>query len=69
VKEIAQNVAQPIYGQNNTHNLCILGKKAAKKLGYFGNFYKTAQSKRSLIGRKFAQSGHPAHGLKRNAYI
>jgi hypothetical protein len=28
-------------------------------MGYFCNFQKTAQSKQSPIGRKFAQSGHP----------
>jgi hypothetical protein len=28
-------------------------------VGYFCNFHATAQSKKSLIGRKFAHSGHP----------
>jgi hypothetical protein len=36
-----------------------LGKKSPQTLGYFSNFYKNVQSKRSPIGRNFAQSGHP----------
>jgi hypothetical protein len=33
-------------------------------LGYFYNFYKSAQDKRSPIGRKFAKSGHPGREQK-----
>jgi hypothetical protein len=32
-----------------------------KNVGSFSNFQKTAQSKQSLFGRKFAQSGHPGN--------
>jgi hypothetical protein len=34
--------------------------KRPKNLGYFCNFQKTAQSKKSPNTPKFAQSGHPA---------
>jgi hypothetical protein len=32
---------------------------------YICNFHKTAQSKQSSIGRKFAQYGHPASTAER----
>jgi hypothetical protein len=57
-KKIAQNLAQPIFLSTLLNNI-HLGKKKAKILGYFCNFYETAQSNRSPVGRKFAQSGHP----------
>jgi hypothetical protein len=34
-------------------------------MGYFCNFRKTAQSKQSPNGRKFAQSGHPASEMEK----
>jgi hypothetical protein len=37
----------------------ILIKLHKINVGYFCNFNKTAQNKKSPIGRKFAQSGHP----------
>jgi hypothetical protein len=40
-------------------------KKVAQKSAYYCNFQKTAQSKHSPIGRKFAQSGHPVHRVSR----
>jgi hypothetical protein len=37
-------------------------------MGYFCNFWKTAQSKLSPIGRNFAQCGHPGLSVsKRNS--
>jgi hypothetical protein len=37
--------------------------KESKNVGYFYNFRENAQRKQSLIGRKFAQSGHPDSSL------
>jgi hypothetical protein len=54
--KVAQNVAQPF--KKNTV-ICNQYKSRPKFLGYFCNFLITAQSKPSLIGRKYAQSGHP----------
>jgi hypothetical protein len=44
----------------------MLWKKVAKNCGIF-HLSKTAQSKQSLIGRKFAQSGHPVAFINASA--
>jgi hypothetical protein len=41
------------------HSLNI--QKVSKNVGYFSNFQNDFQSKQLPNGRKFAQSGHPAH--------
>jgi hypothetical protein len=38
-------------------------KIGQKFFGYFGNFQKTAQRKKSHNSRKFAQSGHPGYAI------
>jgi hypothetical protein len=43
------------------HNL-LRKESSPKFLGYFCHFSKTAQSKQSPFGRKFAQAGHPVDG-------
>jgi hypothetical protein len=55
--QCAHCVAQPFFVKIDTRY--IIRKKLPKILCYFCNFYKTAQSKRSPSGQKFAQSGHP----------
>jgi hypothetical protein len=47
-----------LYLSRSLHNLNRV-KKLSQNVGCFGNFQKTAQSKQSPKGRKFAQSGHP----------
>jgi hypothetical protein len=54
-----KNVAQNIFLSKLMHMLKSW-IKWPKNVGYFCNFHVTAQSKQSHIGRKFAQSGHPA---------
>jgi hypothetical protein len=56
-EKIAQNVAQTILCVKI--NIFYFGKKWPKIVGYFYKFLLTAQNKQPLIGRKFAQSGHP----------
>jgi hypothetical protein len=56
VKKIAQSVAQPIHIYVKIFTL----EKVAQNVGYLCNFQKkTAKSKQSANGGKFAQSGHP----------
>jgi hypothetical protein len=59
-RKIAHNVTQPIFVKSNTCSM--LRNTLPKILGYFCNLKKTAQSKQSHIGRKYAQSGHPVRG-------
>jgi hypothetical protein len=40
------------------NSMSLLWKKRPKIFGYLWNFWKTSQSKKAFIGRKFAQSGH-----------
>jgi ABC-type Zn uptake system ZnuABC Zn-binding protein ZnuA len=61
-EEIAQNVAQHIFVEINGKPR--LWKKVAQKCGQLSEIKKTAQSKQSPNGRKFAQSGHPGTGSK-----
>jgi hypothetical protein len=58
-EKIAQNVAQPVFCQNLCITLSV--EKSSQNVGNFCNFRKTARSKQSPKGQKFAQSGHPGH--------
>jgi hypothetical protein len=44
---------------DNIYITCTAAKSSQKILGYFCYFQKSPQSKQSLDGQKFAQSGHP----------
>jgi hypothetical protein len=59
---------KPIFDKINTFIIYTSGKKWHKNLGNFCVFSKTAQSKQSPIGRKFAQTDHTGWDkLERNS--
>jgi hypothetical protein len=62
VKKFAQNVAKYIFAKLlRMYVTFTVAKSSPKMWGNFRNYRKTAQSKQSPIGLKFAQSGHPGN--------
>jgi hypothetical protein len=68
-KKIAKTVHSPTQSLSKLLNNLDRGEKQTNNVGYFGHFQKTAQSKQSPNGRKFAQSDNPAARLTRKKFF